>query len=119
MFMPWCQAKRGNIIVDFFTTRASAGTNALLDRLGALLLAAAMALLAPDAVWKFPLVQFGQATANPVPVWKVPTTHESHVDAPVLDMYVPAPQLSHTDFWVDPANLPIEQRRPEKSGLWK
>ena len=46
LFLPWCQYRRGNIIVDFFTARASAGTNALLDRLGAGLLAAAMALLA-------------------------------------------------------------------------
>ena len=46
LFMPWCQMRRGNIIVDFFTTRAGDRTNAALDRLGALLLAAAMALLA-------------------------------------------------------------------------
>ncbi|HYD75286.1 TRAP transporter small permease [Ramlibacter sp.] len=45
MFMPWCQLRRGNIIVDFFTTRASERTNAALDRFGALLLGAAMALL--------------------------------------------------------------------------
>jgi len=46
LFMPWCQLRRGNIIVDFFTARASERTNAALDRLGALLLAVAMALLA-------------------------------------------------------------------------
>jgi TRAP-type C4-dicarboxylate transport system permease small subunit len=46
LFLPWCQHRRGNIIVDFFTSRASARTNAALDRLGALLLAAAMGLLA-------------------------------------------------------------------------
>ena len=46
LFMPWCQACRGNIIVDFFTARASAITNARLDRLGAFLLAVCMALLA-------------------------------------------------------------------------
>ena len=45
LFLPWCQHRRGNIIVDFFTSRASARTSAVLDRLGALLLAAAMALL--------------------------------------------------------------------------
>jgi TRAP-type uncharacterized transport system fused permease subunit len=39
LFMPWCQVRHGNIIVDFFTAKASARTNALLDRLGALLLA--------------------------------------------------------------------------------
>jgi TRAP-type C4-dicarboxylate transport system permease small subunit len=46
LFMPWCQLRRGNIIVDFFTARASDRTNAALDRFGALLLASAMALLA-------------------------------------------------------------------------
>jgi TRAP-type C4-dicarboxylate transport system permease small subunit len=46
LFMPWCQLRRGNIIVDFFTARASARTHEALDRLGALLLGLAMALLA-------------------------------------------------------------------------
>jgi TRAP-type C4-dicarboxylate transport system permease small subunit len=46
LFLPWCQARRGNIIVDFFTARTSPATNARLDRLGALLLAACVALLA-------------------------------------------------------------------------
>ena len=45
LFLPWCQIRRGNIIVDFFTAKASAGTTAALDRLGALLLGVAMALL--------------------------------------------------------------------------
>jgi TRAP-type C4-dicarboxylate transport system permease small subunit len=44
--MPWCQFQRGNIIVDFFTARASARTTDALDRFGALLLGLAMALLA-------------------------------------------------------------------------
>jgi len=46
LFMPWCQVRRGNIIVDFFTTKASRQTQAALDRLGALLLGALFALLA-------------------------------------------------------------------------
>jgi TRAP-type C4-dicarboxylate transport system permease small subunit len=46
LFMPWCQLERGNIIVDFFTVRASAATRERLDRAGALLLALVMALLA-------------------------------------------------------------------------
>lgn len=46
MFMPWCQLRRANIIVDFFTARAGDRTNAALDRMGALLLGAAMGLLA-------------------------------------------------------------------------
>lgn len=46
LFMPWCQLRRANIIVDFFTARTSEGVNQRLDRFGALLLAAAFALLA-------------------------------------------------------------------------
>jgi TRAP-type C4-dicarboxylate transport system permease small subunit len=45
LFMPWCQLKQGNIIVDFFTAKASEQTNALLDRFGALMLGAVFALL--------------------------------------------------------------------------
>jgi TRAP-type C4-dicarboxylate transport system permease small subunit len=46
LFLPWCQLRRGNIIVDFFTAKASDQTNARLDRFGALLLALALGLLA-------------------------------------------------------------------------
>ena len=46
LFMPWCQLRRGNIIVDFFTAWVPARVNAMLDRLGALLLAALMLMLA-------------------------------------------------------------------------
>lgn len=38
LFMPWCQLKRENIIVDFFTAKASAANLARLDRFGSLLL---------------------------------------------------------------------------------
>jgi TRAP-type C4-dicarboxylate transport system permease small subunit len=45
LFMPWCQWRRGHIIVDFFTTRASAATQGQLDRLGAALMALVMGLM--------------------------------------------------------------------------
>ena len=45
-FLPYCQLRRGNIIVDFFTVRAGPRVQAALDFVGALLLAAVMALLA-------------------------------------------------------------------------
>lgn len=45
LFMPWCQIRRGNIMVDFFTARAAASTQAALDRLGALMLALALGLM--------------------------------------------------------------------------
>jgi TRAP-type C4-dicarboxylate transport system permease small subunit len=46
LFLPWCQVRRGNIIVDFFTAKASASTNARLDRIGSLLFALALGLMA-------------------------------------------------------------------------
>jgi TRAP-type C4-dicarboxylate transport system permease small subunit len=46
LFMPLCQLKKGHIIVDFFTARASEATNRHLDRLGALCVSAVFALLA-------------------------------------------------------------------------
>lgn len=45
LFMPWCQVRRGNIIVDFFTAKASEATQRGLDRFGALLLALVMGLM--------------------------------------------------------------------------
>jgi len=45
-FLPWCQMRRGNIIVDFFTARLSPRAQSLLDAVGALLLALVMALVA-------------------------------------------------------------------------
>lgn len=45
-FLPWCQVKGGNIIVDFFTTNASRRTRSVLDGVGALLLALMLGLLA-------------------------------------------------------------------------
>jgi TRAP-type C4-dicarboxylate transport system permease small subunit len=44
--LPWCQLRRGNIIVDFFTQGAGARFNGALDRFGALLLAVMLGLLA-------------------------------------------------------------------------
>lgn len=46
LFMPLCQVRRGNIIVDFFTARASQRTQSGLDRIGALVLGVLFALLA-------------------------------------------------------------------------
>lgn len=46
LFLPYCQLRRANIIVDFFTVRASERTQRALDAAGSLALAAAMALVA-------------------------------------------------------------------------
>jgi len=60
LFLPWCQARRGNIIVDFFTARASEATRETLDRLGAFILAAVMALMA----WRTALGGLSAWSAN-------------------------------------------------------
>ena len=46
LFLPWCQVKRGNIVVDFFTSRASMQTTQWMDRFGSLLLALMAGLFA-------------------------------------------------------------------------
>jgi TRAP-type C4-dicarboxylate transport system permease small subunit len=46
LFMPLCQLRNGNIIVDFFTAKVSDSINAMLDRLGALILATVFLFLA-------------------------------------------------------------------------
>lgn len=46
LFLPWCQIRRANIIVDFFTTRSSIQARRRMDRMGSLIMAAVMALLA-------------------------------------------------------------------------
>ena len=45
LFMPLAQIRQGHIIVDFFTANVSDATNALLDRLGALVLSLVFMLL--------------------------------------------------------------------------
>jgi TRAP-type C4-dicarboxylate transport system permease small subunit len=46
LFMPLCQFKRENIIVDFFTAKCSEATNFRLDRLGDLFMTVIFSLLA-------------------------------------------------------------------------
>jgi TRAP-type C4-dicarboxylate transport system permease small subunit len=46
MFLPYCQATRGHIVVDFFTLKAGARTIARLDRLGHLLMAVMLLVIA-------------------------------------------------------------------------
>lgn len=45
-FLPWCQMRRGNIIVDFFTTGLPLRAQAALDTFGSLLLAFVVTLVA-------------------------------------------------------------------------
>jgi TRAP-type C4-dicarboxylate transport system permease small subunit len=42
LFLPYCQAKRGHIVVDFFTLKTSPRTISYLDRFGDLLMAAVL-----------------------------------------------------------------------------
>jgi TRAP-type C4-dicarboxylate transport system permease small subunit len=58
-FLPICQWRLGNIIVDFFTTKTSDGTRRLLDGFGALLVSIMMGLLA----WRLIYGAIGQKQA--------------------------------------------------------
>jgi TRAP-type C4-dicarboxylate transport system permease small subunit len=60
LFMPLCQLRRGNIIVDFFTARVSAAVNDKLDRFGTLLLVVIFSLLA----WRTTLGGLNVYSAN-------------------------------------------------------
>ena len=70
-FLPWCQMRRGNIIVDFFTTRLPARAQAALDAFGALLLALAMALVAWRAGFGAQSVKAGgeNLMISGIPAW--------------------------------------------------
>lgn len=46
LFLPWCQLRRGNIIVDFFTSKVPEAINGRLDRFGSLVLGLMMFLMA-------------------------------------------------------------------------
>ena len=60
LFMPICQLRRGNIIVDFFTAKLSDKTNDKLDRFGTLLTVMLFALLA----WRTTLGGLNVFSAN-------------------------------------------------------
>lgn len=60
LFMPLCQLRRGNIIVDFFTANVSDAVNDKLDRFGTLLLALIFGLLA----WRTTLGGLNVYSAN-------------------------------------------------------
>jgi TRAP-type C4-dicarboxylate transport system permease small subunit len=60
MFMPLCQVRRGNIIVDFFTSGLSQASNDKLDRFGTALLTLIFGLLA----WRTTLGGLNVFSAN-------------------------------------------------------
>jgi TRAP-type C4-dicarboxylate transport system permease small subunit len=70
-FLPWCQLTSGNVLVDFFTQRASPRTNHLLEALGDLLYCALAALL----LWRLihggmEMRQYGeQSMVLRLPIW--------------------------------------------------
>ncbi len=71
MFLPYCQAVRGHIIVDFFTQSASKQTVAWLDAIGAFLMAIVLLLLG----WRtgfaiFDMYRNGETTTlRELPIW--------------------------------------------------
>jgi TRAP-type C4-dicarboxylate transport system permease small subunit len=70
-FLPYCQMRGGNIIIDFFTSRASVATQQRLDAFGALLLAIVAAVVAwRTAVGTISAKQNGETSMiMGVPIW--------------------------------------------------
>ena len=70
-FLPWCQVSGGNVLVDFFTSKASPRGNHLLEALGDLLYLLIAALLA----WRLlhggaEMRQYGEQTmVLGIPLW--------------------------------------------------
>jgi TRAP-type C4-dicarboxylate transport system permease small subunit len=71
LLLPWCQLRGGNIIVDFFTTRARIRTQRRLDAFAAVLVALMMALVAwRAAVGAYSAHQNGETTMIlGFPIW--------------------------------------------------
>jgi TRAP-type C4-dicarboxylate transport system permease small subunit len=71
LFLPYCQATRGHVIVDFFTQRAGPRTIAALDRIGALLLAATFLAVAwRTAVGGVDIARSGETSMlMRIPIW--------------------------------------------------
>ncbi|HXH83009.1 MAG TPA: TRAP transporter small permease [Candidatus Tectomicrobia bacterium] len=71
LFLPYCQATRGHIIVDFFTLRAGPATIRRLDRAGALVMAAMFLLVAwRTVVGCADIARSGETTMlMRIPVW--------------------------------------------------
>ena len=70
-FLPYCQIRRGHVIVDFFTHRASLNTRRLLDTIGAIVLSVCVALVAWRTIVGARVLQENQETSMllGVPIW--------------------------------------------------
>ncbi len=71
LFLPYCQAARGHIIVDFFTLRAGPRAIRALDRVGDLLIAAVLLVVAwRTVIGCLDIAQTGETSMlMRVPIW--------------------------------------------------
>lgn len=71
LFIPYCQAARGHIVVDFFTQQAGARTIELLDKFGALVMAIVLLLIGwRSAIAIFSIYSAGETTTlRELPIW--------------------------------------------------
>ncbi|GAB3471210.1 TRAP transporter small permease [Polaromonas eurypsychrophila] len=97
LFLPLCQLRRENIIVDFFTARLSAAANSRLDRLGSALLGVVLLVLA----WRTVVGGISAFTSNSstmmlgFPEWIV---YAFMVPPMVLTGLIAVTQTLHGDF---------------------
>ncbi|OGK99957.1 MAG: hypothetical protein A3E31_16105 [Candidatus Rokubacteria bacterium RIFCSPHIGHO2_12_FULL_73_22] len=71
LFLPYCQATHGHVIVDFFTLRASARSVRALDRFGALVMATTLLVVGwRTLVGCLDIARSGQTTMlMGIPIW--------------------------------------------------
>ncbi len=71
LFIPYCQAARGHIVVDFFTQSASPRTIAVLDKFGAFVMAIVLLLVGwRTAIAIFSIYSSGETTTlRELPIW--------------------------------------------------
>lgn len=97
LFLPYCQLKKGNVVVDLFLAWASNGLQRIMDTLGAILLAAISGML----TWRLWIGTFELYEANETTMilgitiwWALPFITVSFAMLTVASLYTAARDLA-------------------------
>lgn len=103
LFIPYCQAARGHIVVDFFTQRASERTIGMLDAFGAFVMAVVLLLLGwRTAIATISIYNAGETTTlRELPLW---IAYASMTPGLLLAGFIALAQA----LGLMPANVPAE-----------